>query len=72
MIKVLLSVVPSISLNLFLSYQFVVPLLLRSNVSFKSSTDYSSDSLSIFSNISSIDLLSDSLIDSLFDSSINF
>ena len=63
----LLSIVVSILLNLFLSYQPVVLLLLRSVASFRSSMNFLFDYLFIFS----IDLLSDSLIDSLFDSSID-
>ena len=78
-----MSIVVSILLNLFLSYQFVVLLLLRLNGSFKSSINFSSDFLFIFSidslsdslihslSDSLIDSLSDSLIDSLPDSSIN-
>ena len=67
-LKPLLSIAVSILLKLFLSHQFVVLLLLRSVVSFKSLIDSSSDSLSI----SLIDSLSDSLSDSLFDSLSNF
>ena len=63
-LKFLLPIVVSILLNLFLSYQFLVLLLLRSVAYFKSSINSFFDSLFIFS----IDLLSDSLIDSLMDS----
>ena len=66
-LKLLLSIVVSVLLNLFLSYQSVVLLLLRPVASFKSLIDSSSDSLSI----SSIDSLSDSLFHSLSDSLID-
>ena len=67
----LFSIVVSILLNLFSSYQFVVFLLLRLDGSFKSLINSSSDSLSISLtdslSDSLIDLLSDPLIDSLSD-----